>query len=198
MEFPGENAVSTIVEKVSDGIIAKMNIEEERRNREFTYQLKELEFYKTSFDKELKEIFDYWFELVRMAQIQDNPNLSDAERQKIKKKLNEWLNVDKVSRMKMNTIKYGGAETGRALALEHKLQQPKYKDKPEMTIPYIWMAILVVLKREILGQKISTVDVFQIWVNDLDDHMDEIEEARNYILNVYQKTYGDDIPYWVD
>ena len=45
MEVPGESVVNTIVEKVSDGIIAKMNINEERRNREFTYQLKELEFY---------------------------------------------------------------------------------------------------------------------------------------------------------
>lgn len=81
MEVPGESVVNTIVEKVSDGIIAKMNINEERRNREFTYQLKELEFYKTNFDKELKEIFDYWFELVRIAQMQNNPNLSEAENQ---------------------------------------------------------------------------------------------------------------------
>lgn len=198
MEFPGENTVNTIVEKVSDGIIAKMNIEEERRNREFTYQLKELEFYKTNFDKELKDIFDYWFELVRVAQIKDNPNLTEAEHQKLRKKYNEYLNVDKVSQMKMKTIKYGGTETGRVLALEHKLQQPQYNKKPQMTIPYIWMAILVVLKREILGQKISTIDVFQIWVNDLDDHMNEIEEARSYILDVYQKTYGDPAPYWVD
>lgn len=95
MEVPGESVVNTIVEKVSDGIIAKMNINEERRNREFTYQLKELEFYKTNFDKELKEIFDYWFELVRIAQMQNNPNLSEAENQKLKKKLNEWLNVEK-------------------------------------------------------------------------------------------------------
>ena len=197
MEVPGESVVNTIVEKVSDGIIAKMNINEERRNREFTYQLKELEFYKTNFDKELKEIFDYWFELVRMAQMQNNPNLSEAENQKLKKKLNEWLNVEKISRMKMNTIKYGGTETGRVLALEHKLQQTRYDDKPFMTMPYIWMAILVVLKKEILGQKISTVDIFQIWVNDLDDHMGEIEDARKYILAVYQKTYGN-TPYWID
>ena len=45
MEFPGENIAATVAEKVSDIVIAKMNINEEKRNREFTYQLKELEFY---------------------------------------------------------------------------------------------------------------------------------------------------------
>lgn len=64
MEFPGENIAATVAEKVSDIVIAKMNINEEKRNREFTYQLKELEFYKSGYDKELRALFDYWTDLV--------------------------------------------------------------------------------------------------------------------------------------
>ena len=81
MEFPFESTVNTAIEKITDGVIAKMNINEERRNREFTYQLKELEFYKSNYEKDLKEIFDYWFELIRVAQIKDNKNLSGARRE---------------------------------------------------------------------------------------------------------------------
>lgn len=46
MGFPGEEIVSTAVEKLSDTLIQKMDHAEEKRNREFTYQLRELEFYK--------------------------------------------------------------------------------------------------------------------------------------------------------
>ena len=52
-------AINTIIEKVSDGVIAKMNMNEEKRNREFTYQLKELEFYKSNYENDLKDIFDF-------------------------------------------------------------------------------------------------------------------------------------------
>ena len=51
MELPFESTINTAIEKIADGVIAKVNINEERRNREFTYQLKELEFYKVIMKK---------------------------------------------------------------------------------------------------------------------------------------------------
>ena len=118
MEFPFESTVNTAIEKIADGVITKININEERRNREFTYQLKELEFYKSNYEKDLKDIFDYWFELVRMAQIQNNEKLTEPERAKYSKELTKYLSVDKISRYRMNTMKYGGKETSRILAIK--------------------------------------------------------------------------------
>ena len=40
MGFPGEEIVSTAVEKLSDTLIQNMDHAEEKRNSEFTYQLR--------------------------------------------------------------------------------------------------------------------------------------------------------------
>lgn len=197
MEVPGESVVNTIVEKVSDGIIAKMNINEERRNREFTYQLKELEFYKSGYDKELRSLFDYWTELVWLAQFKDNGCLSQSEKEKYNKRYNELIHIDKIAKNKINTIKYGGKETGRVLALQSKLQQEKYKDQPMLVIVYMWCSVIAVLKKEILGQFISTTDIMQILITNLDDNMEEIKKAKEYIKNVYKETYKEE-PYWTE
>ena len=171
MEVPGESVVNTIVEKVSDGIIAKMNINEERRNREFTYQLKELEFYKSGYDKELRSLFDYWTELVWLAQFKDNGCLSQSEKEKYNKRYNELIHIDKIAKNKINTIKYGGKETGRVLALQSKLQQEKYKDQPTLVI-------------ECQGKKGQ-------------NNMEEIKKAKEYIKKVYKETYKEE-PYWTE
>ena len=197
MEVPGESVVNTIVEKVSDGIIAKMNINEERRNREFTYQLKELEFYKSGYDKELRSLFDYWTELVWLAQFKDNGCLSQSEKEKYNKRYNELIHIDKIAKNKINTIKYGGKETGRVLALQSKLQQEKYKDQPTLVIVYMWCSVIAVLKKEILGQFISTTDIMQILITNLDDNMEEIKKAKEYIKKVYKETYKEE-PYWTE
>lgn len=197
MEVPGESVVNTIVEKVSDGIIAKMNINEERRNREFTYQLKELEFYKSGYDKELRSLFDYWTELVWLAQFKDNGCLSQSEKEKYNKRYNELIHIDKIAKNKINTIKYGGKETGRVLALQSKLQQEKYKDQPMLVIVYMWCSVIAVLKKEILGQFISTTDIMQILITNLDDNMEEIKKAKEYIKKVYKETYKEE-PYWTE
>lgn len=189
--------VNTIVEKVSDGIIAKMNINEERRNREFTYQLKELEFYKSGYDKELRSLFDYWTELVWLAQFKDNGCLSQSEKEKYNKRYNELIHIDKIAKNKINTIKYGGKETGRVLALQSKLQQEKYKDQPTLVIVYMWCSVIAVLKKEILGQFISTTDIMQILITNLDDNMEEIKKAKEYIKKVYKETYKEE-PYWTE
>lgn len=85
MGFPGEEIVTKAVESLSSSLIKKMDAAEARREREFSLKLKELEFYKSNYDKELKKIFDYWFELVRVVLIKDNKNLSQAERDKYAK-----------------------------------------------------------------------------------------------------------------
>ncbi len=66
MEIPGEGLISTAIEQVVAGVQIKVSQIEESRNREFLYQMKELEFYKSNYEKDLNGIFDYWFDVVRM------------------------------------------------------------------------------------------------------------------------------------
>lgn len=197
MNFPGEELVSTAIETLSDGLIKKMDAAEARRDREFSYKLKELEFYKTNYDKELRDIFDFWFDAVRVTHIKNNKNLTAQERAKYEKKYNEIISVDKIARYKMNTLKYGGTETGRVFAIENKLHQPKYEDQPKGVALYMWCAILSVLKKEILGQDLDPIDIVQVLVNDYDDNEKSIVEAKKYIANVYEVTYGEK-PYWAN
>ena len=142
MQIPFEETVNVAIEKAADVIIAKINLNEEKRNREFTYQLKELEFYKSNYQKDLKLIFDYWFELIRISYTKDNPHLTAAEREKYKKRYAELSHFDKMSLNRMNTIKYGGKETGRVLALENKLHHKNYEKQPQYTGLFIWCSIL--------------------------------------------------------
>lgn len=194
--FPFESTVNTAIEKIADGVITKMNHAEEQRSREFSYQLKELEFYKSNYGKDLKDIFDYWFDIVRAAQIKDNRHLTETQKKKYNDRYNELSSVDKISSYKMKTIKYGGSETGRVLAIESKLHQEKYKDRPKLTTLYMWCSILSVLKKEILGQHISTDDIIQILVTDFDDNISELEKAKEYIRKLYYEIYKEN-PYWV-
>ncbi len=196
MGFPGEEIVSKAVEKIADGVIQKMEEAEARREREFTFRLKELEYYKSNYDKELKDIFNFWFELVRITHIKDNKNLSSQEQEKHQKKYTEMMKVDKIARYKMNTLKYGGKETGRVFATESKLHQEQYNNQPKSTALYMWCSILAVLKKEILGQEIDPLDIIQVLVNDYDDHEDEIKEAKEYIKKIYVSVY-DEIPFWI-
>ena len=191
MGFPGEEIVTKAVESLSSSLIKKMDAAEARREREFSLKLKELEFYKSNCDKELKKIFDYWFELVRVVLIKDNKNLSQAERDKYAKEYGEYLKVDKVSKYKMDNLKYGGKETGRVLAIETNLHQTDYQEKPEMTTLYMWCAILAVLKRDILGQEIEVTDIIQVIVNDYDTHVEEVSSAKEYIAALYKKVYNE-------
>ena len=197
MSFPGEELVATTIETLSAGLIQKMDEAEEKRNREFSLKIKELEFYKSNYDKELRDIFDFWFELVRVTHIKDNVNLTTQEKEKYEKKYKEMLGVDKLSRYKMNTIKYGGAETGRVFAIESKLHQSKYDSQPETVALYMWCSILSVLKRDILGQNIAPTDIIQVLVNDYDSNEKGILKAKKYVAKVYKDTYKES-PYWAD
>lgn len=196
MNFPGEELVSAAIDNLSAGLIKKMDESEARRTREFTLKLRELEFYKTNYDKELRDIFDYWFEVVRITHIKDNPNLTETERAKHAKRYNELISIDKIAKYKMNTLKYGGKETGRVFAIENKLHQEEYSDQPKAVGLYMWCSILAVLKRDILGQEIDTTDIIQVLVTDYDKNEELILTAKEYILEVYKKTYNSE-PYWI-
>ena len=189
MEIPGEGLISTAIEQVVAGIQIRVSQMEESRNREFLYQMKELEFYKSNYEKDLKDIFDYWFDVVRITQIKDNEHLTEQERLKHQKKYQELVSVDKIARYKMNTLKYGGKETGRIFALQNKLLQEKYNGQPNEVTLYIWCKILSVLKEDILGQELDPLDIIQVIVNDYDDHEKEILAAQKYVDNLYKKTY---------
>lgn len=195
MSFPGEELVSAAIQSFAEGIMKKMDEAESKRDREFSFKMKELEYYKSNYDKEIKDIFDYWFDVVRVTHIKDNPNLTAAQRSNYEKRYSELTNVDKVAKYKMNTLKYGGTETGRIFAIENKLHQSKYQDQPGSTALYMWSAILAVIKKEVLGQDLSPTDIIQVLVTDFDDHEHEIEKARDYIKNLYQRVYGD-TPFW--
>lgn len=196
MRFFGESTVNTIIEKISDGVLAKVNINEEKRNREFTYQLKELEFYKSNYQKDLKDIFDYWFDLVRVTQIKDNKNLKEHEKQKYQKQYDDLISIPKISQYKMNTLKYGGTETGRVLAIMNALNQKKYSNQPRTTSLYVWCVVLAVLKKDILGQILDPIDIIRVLVNDFDDNKKQVEEAELYVKKIYRETYGED-PEWI-
>lgn len=190
MEIPGEGLISTAIEQVVAGVQIKVSQIEESRNREFLYQMKELEFYKSNYEKDMKGIFDYWFDVVRITHIKDNLHLTEQERQKYNKKFSELVYVDKIAQYKMNTLKYGGRETGRILALQNKLQQKFYDDKPRETELYLWCRILAVLKKDILGQDLDPLDILRVLVNDYDEHEKEIIAAKNYVDKIYAQTYG--------
>ena len=55
MGFPGEEIVTKAVETFSSSLMKKMDAAEARRSREFSLKLKELEFYKSNYDKELRQ-----------------------------------------------------------------------------------------------------------------------------------------------
>ena len=50
--LPFESVVKTAIEQISLGVQVKIAQDEEKRNREFNQYIKELEFYKNSYDKE--------------------------------------------------------------------------------------------------------------------------------------------------
>lgn len=197
MEFPLESLVTTAIEQISTGVQLKVSQIEEQRNREFTYQLKELEFYKSNYDKDLKKIFDYWFDLVRVTHIKDNKNLDAQDRTKFLKKYNELISISKIAEYKMNTLKYGGPETGRILALESTLHNKKYEKHPSNTPLFVWCTVLSVLKKEILGQITDPIDIIRVLVNDLydNDNYDKLMDGKKFAVDLYKELYNEK-PYW--
>lgn len=183
MGFPGEEIVSAAVEKISDALIQKMDHAEEKRNREFTYQLRELEFYKGNYDKEIKKIFDGWFDFLQNSLISSNANVEESVRRQFQRKVDEFAKPEKAIALKVQTMKYCGTDTGKTLALFSQITYDanKENDVPRFAVVYVTCLLLSVMKREILGQVIAPLTILKILLNDYEENADIINEAVIYV-----------------
>lgn len=183
MSFPGEEIVSTAIEKFSDGVMRKMDEGEARRNREFSYKLKELEFYKGNYDKEIKSIFDSWFNLLQHSLLASGKHLTVEQKKKYQKLRDDALKPDNALKLKINTMKYGGTETGKALALFSQISFALNTDEkvPKFASVYVTCVLLSTLKREILGQNITPLTIVQVLITDYFEQSDVINESRCYV-----------------
>ena len=181
MGFPGEELVATAIDKFSDGVIAKMNENEARREREFAYKLKELEFYKANYDKEIKSIFDGWFDLLQNSLLANNKNLAPEQQKKYKKALDDALRTDNALKLKIRTMKYGGTETGKALALFSQISFGKDAECSKYAVTYVICVLLSTLKQEILGQEIAPLTILKVLITDYFENADVINQSRCYI-----------------
>lgn len=187
MGIPFEQLVCTAIDQISAGVLLKISQNEEMRNREFLYRMKELEFYKSNYDKDLKDIFDFWFEIVRLATTKDNINLDGPTKARLSKEYNKKMDLDNLSKYQIKTLKYGGTATSKVLALQHILLQEKYNDQSEFVTMYVFCKILSVLKMDILGQILDPKDIIKVLVNDYDDNIEEINKAEKFVEDLYNK-----------
>lgn len=191
MGFPGEEIVSTAIEKFADGIIKKMDEAEERRNREFALKLKELEFYKGNYDKEIKNIFNKWFDLLQNSLLLGRSDISEDQKRRIQKAVDEIVKPENFFKLKIDTMKYGGTETGKALALFSQISFQKDVDeqKHKYVNTYAICFLLSTLKKEILGQEITPLTILQILINDYTENYEKINECRCYVDDLYAKFF---------
>lgn len=194
MGFPGEEIVTTAIEKFSDGVIRKMDEGEARRNREFSYKLKELEFYKGNYDKEIKSIFDSWFNLLQNSLLASGKHLTVEQKKKYQKLRDDALKPDNALKLKINTMKYGGTETGKALALFSQISFALNTDEevPKFASVYVTCVLLSTLKREILGQNITPLTIVQVLITDYFEQSDVINESRCYVEEKWAELFPDE------
>jgi len=194
MGFPGEELVSTAIEKFSDGVMRKMDESEARRNREFSYKLKELEFYKGNYDKEIKSIFDAWFNLLQNSLLADGKHLTTEQKKKYQKLRDDALKPDNALKLKINTMKYGGTETGKALALFSQVSFAinSNEEVPKFAIVYVTCVLLATLKREILGQDITPLTMVQVLISDYFEKSGFINESRCYVEEKMAELFPDE------
>lgn len=194
MGFPGEEIVSTAIEKFSDGVIRKMDEGEARRNREFSYKLKELEFYKGNYDKEIKGIFNDWFNFLQNSLLADSKHLTEEQKKTYQKKIAEMLKPDKALKLKIDTMKYGGTETGKALALFSQITYAANsgEEMPKFAVVYVVCVLLATLKREILGQDIAPLTIVQVLITDYFEKIDVINEGRCYVEDKMKLLFPDE------
>ncbi|MCD8006638.1 MAG: hypothetical protein LUF29_06655 [Oscillospiraceae bacterium] len=193
MGFPGEELVSKALESFSNGVMKKMDESEARRDREFSYKLKELEFYKGNYDKEIKSVFDRWFDLLQNTLLAGKESLSPEQKKPYQTKMKNSLQADKVIKLYIDTIKYGGTETGKALAL---FSQVCYVNSKENNLPiafvYAICVLLSTLKQEILGQEIAPDTILKILLTDYDQKYDTIKDGRDYVEEVRKNLFPED------
>ena len=83
-----------MIEQITAGILLKISQNDEIKNREFLFKMKELEFYKSNFEKDLKDIFNYWFELVMLSFIKDNEHIDEKKNKELNAKFNRLLSIE--------------------------------------------------------------------------------------------------------
>lgn len=194
MGFPGEEIVSTAIEKFSDGVMRKMDEGEARRNRQFSYKLKELEFYKGNYDKEIKGIFNDWFNFLQNSLLADNKHLTEEQKKTYQKKIAEIMKPDKALKLKIDTMKYGGTETGKALALFSQITYAANsgEEMPKFAVVYVVCVLLATLKHEILGQDIAPLTIIQVLITDYFEKIDVINEGRCYVEDKMKLLFPDE------
>ena len=196
--IPGEDIISTAIEKFSDGIIHKMDEAEQRRNREFAYRLKELEFYKGNYDKEIKEIFESWFGLLQNIMLSTNPNLTEATRQKYAQKVNDTVSAEKGIRLKIRTLMFCGTQSAKALALFNRISIKHAEIENKFASVYVTCLLLSVLKKDVLGQELPPLILVQSIFNDYEKNIGIIEEGVRYVNCEWRDVFGEDAPYLPD
>lgn len=194
MEFPGEAIVSTAIEKFSDGILKKMDESEAKRDREFSYKLKELEFYKGNYDKEIRNIFDSWFNILQNSLLADGKFLTAEQKKKYQRMRDDAFTPEKVFKLKINTMKYGGTETGKVLALFSQISFSIGNDDdcPKFAMVYVICMLLSTLKREILGQDIAPLTILMVLLSDYIEKSAVINESRCYVEEKWTDLFPDE------
>lgn len=183
MAFPGEEIVRAAIDKFGEGIIQKMNAAEEQRNREFSYRLKELEFYKGNYDKEIKGIFSSWFDFLQNTLITSNKIIDENAKRDYQKKVDRFLKPENVISLKIQTMKYCGTKTGEALALFSQITFDATKDPnfPKFATVYVICLLLSVMKHEVLGQEIAPMTMLKVLLNDYEENKDIVNEGCAYV-----------------
>lgn len=193
MGFPGEDIVTTAIEKFSDGVLKKMDESEARREREFSYKLKEMEFYKGNYDKEIKGVFDGWFDFLQNGLLATKNGLTQEQQRKYQKALNNALQPDNALKLKIKTMKYGGTETGKALALFSQVSSDsEVDDCPKLAVMYVVCVLLSTLKREILGQEIAPQTILMVLLNDYFENLEVINDSRCYVEEKWKELFPEE------
>lgn len=190
MDISSEEIVAAALEKFGEGVIHKMNEAEERRNREFSYQLKELEFYKNNYNKEMKSIFDDWFNYLQYLLIDFSKKTDEQTKAKYQRKINDFTKPENTIKLYINTVKYCGTETSKALALYSRITQDSITEKPEFAVVYVVCLLLATMKKEVLGQELDPMDLLQVFLTDYDENTDIIKQGQAYIEELWNTYYA--------
>ena len=192
MKFLGEELFKTVAEQITNAAIEKMELAEERRNREFTYQLKEFEFYKTHYEKDIKGIFDEWFDFLNSSLIVSNKNISAEMKKAYQRKIDAFTKPEKIIPLKIKTMKYCGTETGKALALFSQISFDLNKDTtiPSFVSVFAICELLATMKEEVLGQKLTPETMLKVLLIDYEENADVINEAIAYATERKKELFG--------
>lgn len=178
--------IKGLVGPVTDGINNHMDKKFEKieaeKSREFTRELLEVELYKNGFGKEIKEVFDYWTDCMRVTHIKENENLTTQQKNKYENEYKKLVDVSKVSEMNTKTLKYAGINTVTALTTNSYILQNK-ADYNESIVLYSYSSIFAALKKDILNIELFPEDILMVYTNDISS------SSNLKLLNTLKKEY---------